>query len=199
MKKTGIFGGTFSPIHVGHLMLAERAFSDFELDEILLIPTGLSHLKDNTVIDKKHRLAMTRAAIAGNDHFSVSTIEVDRPGNSYTYETLTALKEANPDVNYFFIIGADSLFQLETWVKPDIILASATIIVAARDDVSVEDLNKKADEYKLKYDADIRILNFPQIDISSTEIRRRVKDGKSIKYMVTDSVIDYITENGLYK
>lgn len=199
MKKAGIFGGTFSPIHNGHLMLAERAYSDYGLDEILIIPTGVSHFKDNTVIDKYQRLFMTQIAVADNAHFSVSTIEVDRPGNSYTYETLLTLKEANPDVQYYLIIGADSLMQLEDWYKPDIIMSNVIILAAARDDVLTDDLQLKADELKERFGADIRILNFPLIEISSTEIRRRVKEGKSIKYMVPDAVIDYIEEQGLYR
>ncbi len=198
MKKVGIFGGTFSPIHYGHLMLAERAYSEFELDEVLLIPTGVSHFKDNTVIDKYERLAMTKAAVADNGHFSVSTIEVDRPGNSYTYETLLALREANPDTEYYLIIGADSLYQLEDWYKPDLIMENAVILVAARDCTN-EDLSAKADDLMNRYKADIRIMNFPLIELSSTDIRRRVREGKSIRYMVPEAVIDYIATNGLYK
>ena len=199
MRKVGIFGGTFSPIHNGHLMLAERAYSDFELDEVLIIPTGVSHFKDNTVIDKYERLEMTTIAVADNDHINVSRIEVDRPGNSYTYETILALKEANPEDIFHLIIGADSLMQLEDWYKPDIIMSNAIILVAARDDVNVNILKAKADELMAKFDADIKIISFPLIELSSTEIRARVKNNKSIRYMVPDSVVQYINDKGLYK
>ncbi len=199
MRKVGIFGGTFSPVHNGHLMLAERAYSDLGLDEVLIIPTGVSHFKDNSVIDKLTRYEMTKIAVADNDHINVSRIEIDRPGNSYTYETLLALKEVNPDVSYYLIIGADSLMQLEDWYKPDVIMANAVIVVAARDDVGINELQVKADDLKDRFGADVRILTFPLIELSSTDIRRRVKEGLSIRYMVPDSVIKYIDENNLYR
>ena len=106
-KKVGILGGTFNPIHIGHLILAEQAYDEYKLDEILFIPTGISHFKDpNVVLDKKKRISMTGGAIDDNPHFALSTIETDRPGNSYTYETLEELKRVNPDTEYYLIVGA---------------------------------------------------------------------------------------------
>lgn len=199
-KNVGIIGGTFNPIHNGHLMLAEHAWSQFKLDEILFIPTGISYFKDqNIVLDKSHRLNMTSLAIENNPHFALSTIETDRKGNSYTYETLTALKEANPDVNYYLICGADTLFQIETWKNPDIIFKLASMLVSVRDLKSISDLEEKANELKLKFNADIKIMQFPLIDISSTDIRDRVKKGLSVRYMLSDAVIEYIDKNGLYR
>lgn len=199
-KKVGIIGGTFNPIHMGHLILAEHAWSEFDLDEILFIPTGTSYFKDpKIVLDRKIRLDMTSDAIGHNSHFAMSTIETDRPGNSYTYETLEMLKSKNPEVTYYLIVGADSLFQMEKWKCPDIIMKNAIILVSVRQGQSLEELKKKTEELMEKFDSDIRILECPYIDISSTDIRNRIKNGKSVKYMIADVTLEYIEKNGLYK
>ena len=179
--------------------MAERAYDEFGLDKVLIIPTGISHFKLNdNVLGKDIRLEMTALAIEDNEHFELSLIEVNRPGNSYTYETLELLKRENPDNEYYLIVGADSLFAMETWVKPDIIFRDAVILAAVRDGEGIEEIKSKADELMVKFGADVRILNSPMIDISSTEIRERVKNGNSIKYLVTDKVADYIYDNNLY-
>lgn len=199
-KKVGIIGGTFNPIHMGHLILAENAYDEFKLDEILFIPTGISHFKDpSIVLDKKKRIAMTGGAIDDNPHFALSTIETDRPGNSYTYETLEELKKRNPDTDYYLIIGADSLFQIEEWMNTESIMANASILVAVRKGQSLEELQAKADELMAKYNADIHVLTCTYIDISSTEIRQRIKEGKTIKYMVTEDTLNYINKFNLYR
>lgn len=199
-KKVGIIGGTFNPIHLGHLILAEQAYDEYKLDEILFIPTGISHFKDpSIVLDKKKRITMTGGAIDDNPHFALSTIETDRPGNSYTYETLEELTRINPDTEYYLIIGADSLFQMEQWKNPDIIMKDAIILVSVRKGQSLEELQNKANELMDKYKADIRVLTCPYIDISSTEIRARIKEGKSVKYMITEDTLNYINKFNLYR
>lgn len=197
--KIGILGGTFNPIHIGHLILAERAFDEFELDKVLIIPTGISYLKMNDNVPEGNiRMEMTQISIEDNRHFVVSDIEVKRPGNSYTYETLEQLKSENPENEYYLIVGADSLFAMETWLKPDIIFKNAVILAAVRNNEGTKEIQKKADSLKERFGADVRILKSPLIDISSTEIRERVKNGKSIKYLVKDSVAEYIRNNSLY-
>lgn len=199
-KKVGILGGTFNPIHTGHLILAEHAYSEFDLDEILFIPTGVSYFKDPKIVaDKKIRLDMTSAAIENNSHFALSTIETDRPGNSYTYETLEILKNQNPNTEYYLIAGADTLFQIDSWKNPDIIMKNAILLVSVREGQSLDELKAQANKLIDKYSADIRILECPYIDISSTAIRKRIAEGKSVKYMVADSTLEYIEKNGLYK
>jgi len=199
-KLVGIMGGTFNPIHMGHLLLAEYAYNEFGLDEVVFIPTGISYLKDSSIVaDKSLRYEMTRDAIADNPHFSLSDIEVNKEGNSYTYETLLALKEQNPQVIYHLIIGADSLLQIESWKNSDIIFKEAVIIAAMRGDSDNEVIGHKASELMDKYKANIKIMNFPSVDISSTDIRDRVKKGLGIRYLVTDSTVDYIKEHNLYK
>ncbi len=199
-KKIGIIGGTFNPIHMGHLIMAEQALHEFGLDKILFIPTGISHFKDqNVVLDKEIRVRMTAGAIKENPNFELSTIEADRPGNSYTYETLNELKTANPETELYLIIGADNLFQIEYWKEPAKIMADAVIIVAVRSGQNVGDLEDKADRLKEMYKADVRLLKMPYIDISSTDIRQRIKEGKSIRYFVADDTRKYIEDNNLYR
>lgn len=200
MKKVGIIGGTFNPIHLGHLILAERAYEEFELDEILFIPAGVSYFKDqSTILDKKTRITLTGGAIGDNPHFALSTIECDRAGNSYTYETLEELKRHNPDTQYYLIIGADSLVQMELWQKPENILRDAIILVAKRQGPTTQEFLDKMEEIKTKYNADIRVIPCTYIDISSTEIRERVKAGKSIKYLVPEVTENYIKKHHLYE
>ncbi len=199
-RKIGIIGGTFNPIHMGHLIMAEQALHEFGLDKILFIPTGISHFKDqNVVLDKEIRVRMTAGAIKENPNFELSTIEADRPGNSYTYETLNELKTANPETELYLIIGADNLFQIEYWKEPAKIMADAVIIVAVRSGQNVGDLEDKADRLKEMYKADVRLLKMPYIDISSTDIRQRIKEGKSIRYFVADDTRKYIEDNNLYR
>ncbi len=198
-KRIGILGGTFNPIHIGHLILAERALEEYELDEILFIPTGKPYFKsEEEVLDKKVRISMTGNAIEDNPDFALSTIETDREGNTYTYETLQLLKRDNPNNKYYLILGADTLFQIEQWKKPDVIMSLAGILAAVRDDKNMADLEVKADELKAKFNADINILRMPHIGISSTDIRERIRLGKSVKYMLPEKTLDYIMRNDLY-
>lgn len=199
-RKVGILGGTFNPIHMGHLILAEHAYSEFDLDEILFIPTGISYFKDpKTVADKKSRLDMLSEAIKNNSHFALSTIETDREGNSYTYETLELLKKENPDTSYYLILGADTFFQIEEWRNTEIIMKKATILASIRSGQSKEALEKKALELTEKYGAEIKILTFPYIDLSSTDIRQRIRTNKSVRYMLPDATLSYIEKNRLYR
>ena len=199
-RKVGIIGGTFNPIHTGHLILAEAAYEAFDLDEVLFVPTGISNLKDPSIIlDKKTRIALTGEAIGENPHFALSTIETDRPGTSYTYETLELLNKEYPNSEYYLIIGADSLFQLEEWKRPADIMKNAVILAAKRKGATTQELLDRIDELKEKYDADIRLLPCTYIDISSTEIRERIKNGKSIRYLVPAVTEKYIKKHHLYE
>lgn len=199
-KKVGIIGGTFNPIHLGHLILAEHAYEEYHLDEILFIPTGISYFKDpGTVLDTKQRITLIGDAIEKNPHFALSKIETERPGNSYTYQTLEELKEKNATTSYYLILGADSIFQIELWKNPEIIMRDAVILAAARSGQSIHELEEKINFLKNKYNADIRLLTFPFIDISSTDIRKRIQDGKSIRYMVEECTRDTIKKNHLYQ
>ena len=199
-KKVGILGGTFNPIHIGHLILAERALEECELDEILFIPSGQPYFKSTAeVLDKKVRISMTGNAIEDNPNFALSTIETDREGNSYTYETLQLLKRDNPDTSYYLILGADTLFQIEQWKNPEIIMSLAGIIGAVRDDKNADDLKNKAAELEEKFSTEVHILRMPHIGVSSSDIRERIRTGKNVRYMLPDKTLEYIKKNKLYQ
>ena len=199
LRRIGILGGTFNPIHVGHLMLAQSAMDICSLDKVLIMPTGCSYLKDPSMVaDKDHRIRMTELAITGNDRFELSTVETDRSGNSYTYETLDILCSANPDNRYYYIIGADTLFSIETWKRPEDILSRCTLVCAGRDDISAEEMKKKANSLKDRFGADVIIMDIPEIRISSTMIRDMIGRGMSCRYYLDDKVLDYIKDNNLY-
>ncbi len=198
-KKVGIIGGTFNPIHLGHLLLAEWAKEKMTLDEVLFIPTGNSYMKKDTpILPGKERLHMVNLAIKNRKDFMSSDIEVKRSGNTYTYETLEILKKDNPNTEYYFIVGADCLFSIEKWVHPEKILKNCTLIAATRSDVPIEALNQKAEELTKLYQGNILLISFPNIDISSSSIRERLLERKSIRYMVPDDVITYIDEKNFY-
>ena len=197
MKKIGIMGGTFDPIHLGHLLIAENAYEAFELDEILFIPSGIPYMKKG-VSDVIDRVNMTQIAIEDNPHFSLSTIEADKASNSYTYETLKELRRHNPENTYYYIVGADSLVNMCYWKEPSSIFEDAVILVANRIGNESTELLKKIEEYKVNFNADIKILPIKQVDISSTDIRGKVRKGKSIRYLVPDNVIEYINEHKMF-
>lgn len=198
-KKIGIMGGTFDPIHYGHLMLAQNALETYELDEIMFVPSGTPWLKDSTkVLSKNKRVHMTGIAIEDNTNFALSTIEIDREGNSYSYETVEELKKQQPDTEFYFILGADSLLEIEKWKYPDRLMSECVLLAAVRDDCDIDGLQKQISYLEEKYKADIRILPAKRVDISSTDIRSRIADGKSVRYMLPDQVIQFIEKNHLY-
>lgn len=199
MKKVGIIGGTFNPVHLAHLMLAETAYESMHLDEILFIPSGCSYMKDESIIvSAKDRVHMLGLALEENPHFALSTIEIERQGNSYTCETLQELSEKYPDWELYLIMGADNLFDIETWKSPEEIFHYAHILAAVRGAKKLPDMEEKIADLKEKYDADITLLPIRHIDISSTSIRDKVQNGLSIRYIVPDKVREYIEKHQLY-
>jgi nicotinate-nucleotide adenylyltransferase len=194
MKRTGIFGGTFNPVHAGHLINLEFVRSELELDRILLIPAREPVHK--TIFDKitpAERIEMVKIAIEGNPYFEASSIELDRSQSSYTLYTIKELVSLYPEDEFFLIIGSDSFNELDTWKSYAEILKSVNIAVMKRpgDPHLREDLTAIS--------KNVFIVENPEIGISSTMIRERVKLGKSIRYLVPDPVIEYIDARGLYK
>lgn len=199
MQRTGIMGGTFNPIHNGHLTLGERAYEQFALDEILFIPCGEPYMKAaQNVVSGQIRAEMTALAIQDIPRFTLSRIEIEHPGNTYTYETLERLKKAHPNTEYYFILGADNLFQITGWAKPERIFANCRILAAVRDDKTPADMDGQIRRLRHEYHAVIDLLKTDYMDISSSDIRRRVAEGKSIEEYVPASVRRYIAEKGLY-
>lgn len=200
MGKIGIMGGTFNPIHMGHLLLAQYALEENDLDEIWLLPTGCSYMKreDNT-ISPWERYHMTKLAVSDNSKMRCMDIEIKREGYTYTYETLEQLKSLYPEQEFYFIFGADCLFSIERWKEPQKIFDGCTIIAAVRSGASMEEMEEKKAELAESFQARIILMPFLQLELSSTVIRERVRMGKSIRYMVPDVVLKYIEEKNFYR
>ena len=199
-RRIGIMGGTFNPVHVGHLMLAEWVINEVSLDEVWLIPNGKSYMKEEQEIaPAEDRLRMTELAVKRNRYFKCLDLEVKRSGYSYSYETLEELTRAYPGNEFYFILGADCLFTLETWKYPERLLRCCKLVAAVRDDASLEEMEEKKAELEQRFGGEILLLPFIRMSLSSTEIRERIRQGKSIRYMVPDSVLTYIEGKRLYK
>jgi len=198
-KKVGIMGGTFDPIHYGHLMIAENAAQQFNLDYVLFIPAGNPpHKKKKQITDADIRYEMVKIAIKDNPHFLISKMEIERKTYSYTYLTIQELKQKYPQTEFYFIMGADSLFDFEQWVEPQSIADSAVIVVAVRDFFDHEILNSKIDQLERLFQADIKILNTPNFSIASHDIRDRIENHVSARYQLPDQVLEFIFKNELY-
>ncbi len=200
MKKIGIMGGTFNPIHNGHLFLAENAYEQIGLKEILFMPSkNPPHkAKPDTVTDQQ-RVDMISLAIRENPHFSLSTVELERDGLTYTADTLTILTKDHPEVRYYFIVGADSLLMMHQWYQPQTIFNLCTVVAAARDQVDITRLKSCADELKERYHADILLTPMPLVQISSADIRSRIAQNKTIRYYLPEQVMEYIEKHQLYR
>lgn len=199
--KIGIMGGTFDPIHNGHLMLGEYAYRQFDLDLIWFMPNGNPPHKSNDSIESqtKHRVEMVKRAISGTEYFSLQPYEAETKEVHYSYKTMDYFKRSYPEHEFYFIIGADSLFSIEKWVHPEILLKKCVILAAYRDEKGTEEMLAQIAYLNQKYQADIRLLNTPNVDISSSEIREKLKRGQSIQEIVSDTVYAYIEENQLYR
>lgn len=199
-KRVGILGGTFDPIHIGHLILAESAYESFSLDYVLIMPNGNPpHKAGQVTATMQQRTAMAELAISDNPHLRVSDFEKTPQDYHYTYETLEFLKQANPDTDYYFILGADSLIHLDTWMEPQRICAACRILAAVRDHMEREALEERILELSGRYHAQIYPMETPNIDISSNMVRERVREGRFLRYYVPESVAKYIEENNLYR
>ena len=199
--KIGIMGGTFDPIHIGHLLLGEFAYENFHLDEIWFLPNGNPPHKttDESGVSLDDRIEMVKLATDDVPYFRMNLYEASFKKHSYTYSTMRALREMYPEHEFFFILGADSLFSIEQWKNFREIFPSCTILAAMRDDKDTESMQAQIRYLNGKYGADIRLLQAPLVEISSTTIRRRAENGLSIRYMVPDVVSEYIQSNALYK
>ncbi len=199
-RKIGILGGTFDPIHYGHLLLGESAREQFGLDRVIFIPNYLAHLKNRTEVSGcEERYQMVKMAIMDNPYFTCSRLEIDKADGSYTIDTINDLKNMYPGDELYLILGADSVIGIDTWYKAKELIQSCTILAATRQDDDVAALDKKRRELVKMYNADIRILSFNRVDISSTAIREKVKLGRSVRYMLPDECIEFICIKGLYK
>ena len=201
-KNIGLLGGTFNPVHNGHIKMAEFALNFNNINEIWFLPNYYPPHKDmyndNNLLD--HRLKMLEMIVSEDKRFKICDIEIKRGGRSYTYETLTDLTEMYPDYQFFFIIGEDSIYQFEHWVRPEIITKYADILVAHRH-IGVNNNCNLFDEIKYlesKYSCNFYLMDMPYTDISSSEIRKRAYLHKELDDLVPDKIKGYILENHLY-
>jgi nicotinate-nucleotide adenylyltransferase len=200
MGIVGIFGGTFDPPHLGHLAAAQESHEAARLDRVLFMPTGRNPLKhDEPRSTVEHRLAMTALAIAGNPSFELSRADVDREGPSYTVDLLERLRDQlGRDQELAFIVGMDVLHELHRWRDPQRLLELTRLLVVQRpggEDARPEELDRRVPGASRR----VQIIRTPGVAISSTELRKRVAAGRSIRYLVPDAVAAYIAEHGLYR
>jgi nicotinate-nucleotide adenylyltransferase len=198
MSDIGILGGTFNPPHMGHLVMAQEALDQLDLDHVLFIPVAQPpHKEAREDPGAAARVELCRLAVAGDDRFSVSTLEVDRGGASYTVDTLRELHALQPEHDLTFIVGGDMAHSLPAWRDPETILTLARLAVAEREGVRREDIARRLQP--LHPDDRLVFFDMPRIDVSSPTIRRRVADGRPIRYLVPDAVAAAIADGGLYR
>ncbi|MDL4777788.1 MULTISPECIES: nicotinate-nucleotide adenylyltransferase [Thermomonosporaceae] len=192
-RRLGIMGGTFDPIHHGHLVAASEVAHFFSLDEVVFVPTGLSsHKGERKVAAAEDRYLMAVIATASNPRFSVSRIDIDRPGPTYTVDTLRDVRDLHgPDSDYFFITGADALEQMLTWHDTDELFELAHFVGVTRPGHRLADPGLP--------NGRVSLMEVPALSISSTECRDRVREGEPIWYLVPDGIVQYINKRGLYR
>ncbi|KGX93555.1 nicotinic acid mononucleotide adenylyltransferase [Pontibacillus halophilus JSM 076056 = DSM 19796] len=186
MKKIGLLGGTFDPPHLGHLLIAEEVYRSLQLDEVWFIPSHDPPHKDATDTPARDRANMTALATEDNEHFSVNTIEIERTGVSYTVDTIRTLREQYEDASFYFIIGGDIVENLNKWYQIDELLTLVTFV------------GVKRPGYTLNSSIPVTEVEVPVFEVSSTLIRERIEAGESTRYLLPDSVKDYVKERGLY-
>lgn len=199
MKRVGIMGGTFNPIHNAHIHMAQAACEQFELDEVLFMPSkNPPHKENRIIVSEEHRKRMIQLAIDGIDKFSFSDFEFESEGTTYTCETLMRLKKKHPDWELYFILGGDSLAQFETWYHPEKIVRYAVILATSREGVGLKETERLCDNLRKKTGGDIRQIRMPQIRISSSDIRRKTEAGESLSGICPEKTERYIKLHGLY-
>ena len=200
-KRIGIMGGTFNPIHYGHLMLAEQIRTHYKLDKIIFIPVGIAPHKNDPLKDNRSdRFEMTRLAIETNPYFEVSDFEIKRDVISYSIDTILYLKSSMTEADkLFFITGADAIVLLDTWYRSELLCKHVTFVAATRPGTDYNYFEEKINALIKKYHAKIEMCFIPALAISSTDIRERVASNKSIKYLLPETVEAYIYEKGLYR
>jgi nicotinate-nucleotide adenylyltransferase len=194
MRKIGLMGGTFDPVHLGHLLAAESAREAVKLDEVWFVPTSVPPHKPQPKAGADARLAMLEAAIAGHPPFRTETAEFKREGASYTIDTVLGLQEQHPDVQFYWIVGSDMMNDLPNWRRIEELAELVTFIGLERPDQASDTTELPAFLRRKLHRAAM-----PPMGISSTDIRRRLKEGRSVRYQVPERVLDYIQRNGLYE
>ena len=199
MRKIGVIGGTFDPVHYGHLAAAEEARITLNLERVLFVVANVPpHKLDEEVTPVEHRLAMVRLAINSNPHFAISRVDVDRPGPSYTVDTVSILQEQwGQETEIYFIMGLDSLMELPTWHQPERLIQLCRLVVVRRPGFELDMAQLEASLPGIS--SRVEILDMPEMDISSSDLQERVREGLSIRYQVPPEVERYINDHELYR
>ncbi|HHT73470.1 MAG TPA: nicotinate-nucleotide adenylyltransferase [Firmicutes bacterium] len=201
LRKFGVMGGTFDPVHYGHLVTAEAARREFGLERVVFLPSGAPPHKDPTgVTDAEHRYMMTVLATLSNPHFDVSRVDIDREGVTYTVDSLRILREIyGESTELYFITGADAILEIVSWKDPEKLLELAHFIGATRPGFSLDRVPQSTQEWLSHHPERVHMIKVPALAISSTDIRERVRTGNSIRYLVPEPVEHYIKRHNLYK
>jgi nicotinate-nucleotide adenylyltransferase len=202
VRRLGILGGTFDPPHYAHLILGQHAFEELNLDRVLFVPAGVPPHKTVTRTPSEDRIHMLKLAIESNPNFELSRIEIDRPGPHFTIDTIRLIQELNPEAELFFIMGGDTYRDLPNWDRPQEMFETCKLAVAVmrRPGFGSPDLSLGMHRNTIPdLEENALMLNSPLVEISSTDIVDRIQHGKSIRYMVPESVHDYIQDKGLYE
>jgi nicotinate-nucleotide adenylyltransferase len=197
--KIAVMGGTFDPIHNGHLIVAEYVRTSLKLDKVIFIPSGVHPFKNNkNITEGKKRLDILSLAIKSNEYFDISTMEINREGITYTIDSIKELKEIYKEDEVYFIIGSDIIFEIEKWKDFEELIELCKFILLDRPGKNEDKIENRIEELKKLYGLEFVRVEAPLIEISSTEIRERVKEDLSIKYLVPEIVEDYIYKHKLY-
>ncbi len=214
--RIGIFGGTFNPIHLAHLIVAESLREEMRLDRVLFVPSALPPHKEAPEAGAAHRLAMTRLAVSANPFFESGDIEVARGGRSYSVDTLRELNRAHPGDDFFFVIGRDAFAEIRTWREAEALFGLTNFLVIPRPghplahpgpclprgvvlgDGAGEESGDRVRRFRVEGGKDICLVEIPVLDISASDIRRRIREGRSVRYLVPEAVEAYIRREGLY-
>lgn len=199
-RRVGFMGGTFDPIHHGHLVTAESVYESFDLEVVIFIPAGSPpHKPGSEVTEAHHRLNMTRLATESNPHFSVSSVEIEREGPSYTIETMRYFRgRYGPEADLYFITGVDAVMEMRQWRNSEGLFELCTFIAATRPGYPTDSFFRFRDQLSSEHRKAVKMLAVPALAISSSDLQRRVCSGRSIKYLVPEPVERYIYDNGLY-
>lgn len=198
-SRIGIMGGTFNPVHIAHINMAEAAYRQVGLDKVLFMPSkNPPHKQDISIIPEKHRKAMIKLAIRGIPYFEYSDFEFQREGTTYSAKTLELLCHLHPENRYYFIMGGDSFFQIESWYRPEKIMEFATLLAISRNGSDREQMLAYSKILKEKYNAKVILVDMPRMDISSSGIRKLISSGENAAKYLPRKVWEYIKDNKCY-
>lgn len=193
-----LIGGAFDPPHFGHLVAAQTISDKFNVDKVVIMPLGDAPHKIMNGAKAVDRYNMVKEAAGDNSAFDVSAMEIERNGKTYTVDTISEIKKINPNIKIYFVMGADEILEIENWRQPEKLLSMCSFIAVTRPGFTQLEVEKKTKQLKNKYGCDIYFTEIPGMDISSSDLRNRVKNGESIKYLVPEKVEKYIEKHKLY-